>query len=155
VAVSKQFRALGRITAFFAVAWAAVGAVLGALAGPSVTGDSAVAAAMSFALMYGTVGAIAGATTALLTARVETGRQLSEIPTWRLATWGVVGGLAPAVLFAALGFVVGGAPLRELVPLLGLGVVSGGVGGLISGSASAAAKRARLSASNGPRLPAT
>ena len=155
MAFSKQFRALGRITAFFAGVWAAVGAVLGAVAGPSVTGESALAAAMGFALMYGTVGAIAGATTAVLTARAETGRQLGHIPTWRLATWGVVGGLAPAVLFAALGFVVGGAPVSELLPLLGLGVVSGGVGGLIAGSASAAAKRARLSESNEPRLPAT
>ncbi len=153
--MSKQFRALGRITAFFALVWAAVGAVLGALAGPSVTGESAIAAAMGFAFMYGTVGAIAGATTAFLTARAESGRQLGQIPTWRLATWGVVGGLAPAVLFAALGFLVGGTPLRELVPLLGLGVVSGGVGGLISGSASAAAKTARLSESKEPRLPAT
>ena len=155
MALSKQFRALGRITGFFAGVWAIVGAVLGAIAGPSVTGESAVAAAMGFALMYGTVGAMAGATTALLTARAETGRSLGQIPTWRLAAWGVVGGLAPAVLFAALGFVVGGAPVSELVPLLGLGVVSGGVGGLISGSAAAAAKRARLSASSGPRFPAT
>lgn len=155
MAFSKKFQALGRITGFFAVAWAAVGAVLGAVAGPSITGESAFAAAMSFALMYGTVGAIAGATTAFLIARAEIGRQLGQIPTWRLATWGVVGGMAPAALFAALGFVVGGAPVSELLPLLGVGVVSGGVGGLISGSAAVAAKRARLSESNGPRLPAT
>lgn len=155
MALSKQFRALGRITAFFALVWAAVGAVLGALAGPSVTGESVAAAAMGFAFMYGTVGAIAGATTGWITARAESGRQLGQIPTWRLATWGVVGGLAPAMLFAALGFVVGGAPLSELLPLLGLGVVSGGVGGLVSGSASVAAKRARLAKSNGPHLPAT
>ena len=113
------------------------------------------AAAMGFALMYGTVGAIAGATTAFLIARAETGRRLGQIPTWRLAAWGIVGGLAPAVLFAALGFVVGGASVSELLPLLGLGVVSGGAGGLISGSAAAAAKRPRLPENNEPRLPAT
>ena len=153
MAFSTKFRALARITGFFAAVWAAVGALLGAVAGPSITGESVLAAAMGFALMYGTVGAIAGATTAFLIARAETGRQLGEIPTWRLATWGAVGGVAPAALFAALGFVVGGAPVSELLPLLGLGVVSGGVGGLISGSAAAAAKRARLSQSNEPRLP--
>jgi hypothetical protein len=155
VALSKQFRALGRITALFAFVWATVGAVLGAVAGASVTGESAAAAMMGFAFMYGTVGAIAGATTSLLTARAETGREVGQVPTWRLATWGVVGGLAPAVLFAALGFVVGGAPLSELVPLLGMGVVSGAFGGLISGAASAAAKRARLSETSTPRLGAT
>ena len=153
MAFSKRFRALGRITGFFAGAWAVAGAVIGALAGPSVTGESALAAAIGFALMYGTVGAIAGATTALLVARAETGRQVDDIPTWRLAAWGVVGGMAPAVLFAALAFVVGGAPLSELQPLLGVGVFSGGVGGLISGAVSAAAKRARLSAGSGPSPP--
>jgi hypothetical protein len=155
MAFSTKFRALGRITAFFAGLWAAAGAVLGALAGPALTGESALAAAVGFALMYGTVGAIAGATTAFLIARAETGRQLGQIPTWRLAAWGIVGGMAPAMLFATLGFVVGGASVSELLPLLGLGVVSGGAGGLISGSASAAAKRARLSENNEPRLPAT
>ena len=53
------------------------------------------------------------------------------------------------------GVVVGGAAVSELLPLVGLGVVSGGVGGLISGSASAAAKRAGLPGSKPPRLPAT
>lgn len=156
MAFSKQFRALARITGFFAGVWAAVGAVLGALAGPSITGESILSGAVGFALMYGTVGAIAGATTALLTARAETGRPLSHIPTWRLAVWGVVGGLAPAVLFGALAFFIGGAPVSELLPLLGVGLVSGGVGGVISGSASAAAKRARLTESNTPpRVAAT
>jgi hypothetical protein len=150
VAFSKQFRALGRITGFFASVWAAVGAVLGALAGPSITGDTALSAAVAFALMYGTVGAIAGASTALLTARAETGRPLSRIPTWRLAVWGVVGGMAPAMLFGTLAFFIGGASVRELVPLLGLGLMSGAAGGLLSGSASVAAKKARLPGSDEP-----
>lgn len=156
MALSKQFRALARITGFFAGVWAAVGAVLGALVGPTITGDSVLAGAISFAVMYGTVGAIAGATTALLTARAESGRHLSHIPIWRLAAWGVVGGMAPAGLFGALAFFIGGASLSQLLPLLGLGLVTGGVGGLISGSASAAAKRARLTESNKPpRVAAT
>ena len=156
MAFSKQFLALARITAFFAGVWATVGAVLGALAGPSITGESALSSALGSALMYGTMGAIAGASTALLTARAETGRQVSHIPTWRLTIWGVVGGMAPAVLFGTLGFFIGGLPVRELLPLLGLGLVSGGVGGLISGSAVAAAKKARLTESNPPpRVSAT
>ena len=153
---SRQFRALVRITGFFAGVWATVGAVVGALTGPSITGESVFSAAIGFALMYGTVGAIAGAATALLTARAETGRQLGQIPTWRLAAWGVVGGMAPAVLFGTLAFFIGGASVGELLPRVGLGVVSGGVGGLVTGSASAAAKRARFPESDqAPRLPAT
>ena len=147
---SKQFRALGRITGLFAGVWAAVGAVLGALGGASLPGESLFSAVLGSALMYGTVGAIAGATTALLTSRVERGRQLGAIPTWRLTAWGVVGGMAPAVLFGALALVIGDAPIREVVPLLGLGLGSGAVGGMVSGSASAAAKRARLTGRDEP-----
>jgi hypothetical protein len=137
VPFSKQFRALGRITALFAGVWAAGGALLGVIAGPSMTGDPAFIAAAGFAVMYGMVGAIAGATTALLIARAEAGHQVGDIPKRRLTMWGVAGGIAPAALFAALGFVVGGASASQLLPLVGLGVLSGGLGGFVSGAAAA------------------
>jgi hypothetical protein len=155
MAFSKPFKALLRIAGFFAGTWAVVGAAIGALVGSTATGDTALAAAMRFALMYATAGGIAGTTTAWLAARAETGRQLHDIPTWRLAAWGVLGGAAPAAIFGFLALVAG-APVSGVLPLLGLGVVGGGVGGLIAGSASAAAKRVRPSDPDTvPRLPAT
>ncbi len=153
--LSTQFRALLKITGFFAGVWAAIGALLGALIGPALTGDTAVSSAATFALLYGTTGAITGATTAFLTARAEAGRHLGAIPTWRLAAWGVLGGIAPPVLFAMLGLIAG-APMSAVLPLWGQAVVGGALGGLVAGSASAAAKRAHLGEpARTPRLPAT
>jgi hypothetical protein len=143
MAFSRQFRALLTIAGFFAGTWAVAGAAIGAVVGSDATGETALAAAVRFALMYATAGGIAGVTTAWLTARAETGRDLSDIPTWRLAGWGVLGGMAPAAMFGLLGLVAG-APASAVLPLLGLGVVGGGVSGLVAGSASAAAKRVRL-----------
>ncbi len=155
MAFSRQFRALLRIAGFFAGTWAAVGAAIGALVGSAATGETVLAAAIRFALMYATAGGIAGTTTAWLAARAETGRQLLDIPTWRLAAWGVLGGVAPAAIFGFLGLIAG-APVSGVLPLLGLGVIGGGVSGLIAGSASAAAKRVRPSEPDPtPRLPAT
>jgi hypothetical protein len=133
--MSKQFRALGRITALFGAVWAVAGAVLGVIAGPSMTGDATLTAAATFAVMYGLVGAIAGATTAFLIACAEVGRQVADISKQRLTMWGVAGGIAPAALFAALAFSVGGASGSQLLPLVGLGVLSGGLGGFVSGAA--------------------
>jgi len=155
VAFSKQFTALLRIAVFFAGAWAVVGAVIGALIGAAATGETALAAASRFALMYAMAGGIAGMTTAWLAARAERGRHLRDIPTWRLAGWGVLGGMAPAATFGVLALIAG-APVSGVLALLGLGVIGGGVSGLIAGSASAAAKRVRSSDSDtAPRLPAT
>src|SRR5678810_235416 len=53
VSFSKQFRALGRITVLFAGVWATAGAVLGAIAGPSMTEDATLIAAAKFAVMCG------------------------------------------------------------------------------------------------------
>lgn len=139
---SRQFKALLRIASVFAGTWAAVGVAIGALAGSAATGESAMVSALRFALMYATAGGIAGATTAGLVASTESGRQLHDIPTWRMAGWGVMGGVAPAAIFALLGLVAG-TPLSGVLPLLGLGVVGGGVSGMIAGSASAAAKAVR------------
>ena len=152
---SRQFKALLRIAGFFAGIWAVVGAAIGAFVGSTATGETALAAAIRFALMYATAGGIAGTTAAWLAARVERGRQLREIPTWRLAAWGVLGGAAPAAMFGFLALIAG-APVSGVLPLIGLGVLGGGVSGLIAGTASAAAKRVPSSdPDTTPRLPAT
>jgi hypothetical protein len=155
MAFSRQFQALLKIAGFFAGTWGLVGAVVGLFIGSSATGDPVAAAAARFALMYATAGGIAGTTAAWLVARAETGRRLRDIPTWRLALWGVLGGVAPAAIFATLGLVAG-APMGSVVALLGLGVVGGGVSGLVAGSASAIARRVRApDAAPEPRLPAS
>jgi hypothetical protein len=140
---SRQFKALAKISAFFATTWATVGAVIGAIWGPSAIGGTVVAAAANFAMMYGLVGGIAGATTALLVARVESGRNIGDVPTWRVATWGVFGGSAPAVLFGVLGLLAG-APIAAVLPLVGLSVLSGTLGGAVAAASSTAAKAVQL-----------
>ena len=155
MALSRQFRALTRIAGVFASVWGVVGGLVGVVLGPGITGDTALSSAMTFALMYGTAGAISGVVTALLVARTESGRRIGDMRTWRVAASGVVGGLAPAMLFGGLGVIVGGASLSEVLPLLGLGVVGGLVSGTISGSASAAAKAALDRGEPLPQVPAT
>lgn len=151
---TRQFKALLRIAGFFAASWAVVGAAIGAFVGSDLTGETAVVSAIRFAVMYATAGGIAGTTTAWLAARAERGRQLRDIPTWRLAGWGLLGGVAPAAMFGFLALIAG-APVSGVLPLIGLGVVGGGVSGLIAGSASAAAKKVAPSDNDtAPRLPA-
>jgi hypothetical protein len=107
-------------------------------------------------IIYGCVGGITGAVTALLIGRAEFGRRIDELPTWRMAAWGFLGGIGPAVFFGSTGAIFFGASASEVLGLLGAGLVTGGVGGAISGSASAAAKRAALSErETHPELPAT
>jgi len=142
--LSPQFKALGRVSGFFAAIWAAAGALVGAILGPSVLATSALEGLASFALMYGTAGGIAGAATALLVARAESGKDVTTLGPGRIAAWGMLGGSAPAGLFGALGLLAG-APVTAVAPLLGLGLVGGAVGGLVTGSAVAVAKSARLS----------
>jgi len=139
MAFSRQFTASVKIGGFFAVAWAGAGTAIGAFAGAGAGGGTVGFAVLRFALMYGLAGGIAGVTTAVLAARVERGRRLKDIPTWRLAVWGVVGGAAPAAMFGFLALVAG-APIGGVVPLVGLGVLGGAVSGAIAGSAAAAAK---------------
>jgi hypothetical protein len=140
MAFSRQFKALGRIASFFAAAFGAVGVVAGV-----ITGGFVPSTLMTFAVAYGALGGMSGALTGLLMARSESGRRIEDVETSRIALWGVVGGTAPAALFALLGFIFGGSA-TALIPLIGLGVVGGALGGAISGSASAAAKRGALKA---------
>ena len=93
--------------------------------------------------------------TALILARAEAGRKAHQLSTRRVATWGMVGGVAPTTLFGLLALVFG-APADSYLPLMGVGIISGGIGAAVAASASAAAKRASLNAAAAQlRLPAT
>ncbi len=86
--------------------------------------------------MFGLVGGISGIATALLIARVEAGRSIEQIRTWRVALAGFIGGMAPITVIALLGL-LDGVSAGAVQILVGLGVASGGVGATIA----AAAKR--------------
>ena len=152
---SPQFRALAKLTTLFAGAWAVVGGVLGAVRGAALTGQSVASATLNFAVMYAVVGAIAGIVTSLVVARAERGRSVRDLSAGRFAVWGVLGGLAPPALLGALGLLAG-APLIAVLPLAGLGVVGGAIGGVASASAVTAVKRNALREPDSPpELPAT
>lgn len=137
--VSRQYKALRKIVGFFGAVWGALGVVVG---GASVGWAPRTLA--SFGITYAIAGGITGIVTALILARAESGKSVEDIPVWRVTLWGMLGGLAPAVLFGGLGLVFG-APSGAMAPLLSLGVVGGGLGGVITGSASALAKRGAIS----------
>lgn len=143
MAISRQFKALMKISGFFAGAWAVAGAAIGAFVGTGAVGGTIGSAVLRFALMYGLAGGIAGVTTAVLAARVERGRRVNDIPVWRLTAWGVLGGATPAAIFGFLALIAD-APISGVVPLLGLGAIGGAVSGLIAGSAAAATKTRSL-----------
>ncbi len=147
MAFSRQFKALGRIAGFFAVAWGAMGTLLSVL-----DGRPFVPSLLTFGVMFGAVGGISGITTGLLIAKAESGRRISEVPTWRVTLWGFLGAFAPAALVT-----LGPPVLGTAVPLLVLGLISGGIGGALLGStAAAAAKRVELrEPDERPRFPTT
>lgn len=146
---STQFRALAKFATLFAGVWALVGGALGAVRGAALTGQSVGAATLNFAVMYAVVGAVAGIVTALVVARAEKNRSVHELSAGRVAAWGVLGGSAPAALMGTLGLLAG-APLTAVLPLAGLGVIGGAIGGFGSASAVTAAKRAALRAPDPP-----
>ncbi len=153
--LSRQFKALARITLLFSGAWAGIAGVLAGLRYATDQDGSLVARVATAMTMYGAVGAMSGLVTALILARAEAGRQVEHLPTSRVAIWGMIGGTAPAVLFALLGLVFG-APADSYLPLMGVGIVSGGLGAVVAAAGSAAAKRGSLNAAGAkPRLPAT
>ena len=155
MAFSRQFRALAKVSAFFTGVWGAIGIAVGAFRGQAIGDGTLLSSILTYGLGYGAVGGISGVVTGLLLARAESGRRIEEVATWRIAGWGVIGGLAPAALFGLLALVFG-ATASQLLPLLGLGIVGGGVGGVISASASATAKRAALAEPEAPpELPAS
>ncbi len=140
--LSRQFRALGKIGAFFAGAWGVVGTAVSALAGGGL-----VPSLLSYGIMFGAAGGISGIATALLFARGEAGRSIEEISSWRASLWGFLGGFVPAAILAAIVVAEGAADM--LVPLLVLGTISGGVGGTVSGIAAMSAKRVEGSVPRG------
>jgi hypothetical protein len=146
MAFSRQFKALAKIGGFFAAAWGAVGTIVSMVAGGPL-----LPSLMTFGVMFGAAGGISGIVTALLVARGEADRAVREVPTWRAALWGILGGVAPAAGLAAI--VAASSAPHAVVPLLVLGAVSGLVGGAITGGAVASAKRAeRLEGAEQPRL---
>ena len=75
---SRQFRALGRFAAFFAGAWGLIGVAIGALTWIGSRDGGLLARLANYLVMYGAIGAISGAVTALVVARAEAGRRAEE-----------------------------------------------------------------------------
>jgi len=138
VALSRQFKALGKITAFFAGVWGAVGVVTAAL-----TAGVASSTLLAFSVAFASAGAISGLATALLVARGERGRRFEEIPAWRSTLWGVLGGGAPAAVFGILALLFAGNP-SAIVSLMGLAAFGGVIGGTITTSAHVAGRQGEL-----------
>lgn len=150
MAFSRQFRALWKITGVFAAVWAAVGGIIGAIRGPDIIGGPIIGAAITLAVPYGLFGGMAGAMTVLLAARSGSGKDIRQVPAWRVGVWGAIGGIAPPLLLSGIGLVFFGASVSAVLALLPLAVVGAGVGGVISLAASAAAKAERLSPGEPP-----
>jgi hypothetical protein len=145
---SRQFRALLKLAGLWAIPWTALGigvAIVRWVAGPdlSSTGNSLGGWILNHALAYGALGLISGLYLGLLLARIERGRRVEAITTRRIALWSAIGGAAPPVLFAALGFMFGASSI-VLLPLLGLGVLSAVGSSVLATSAHAAATRGLL-----------
>ncbi len=154
MALSRQFKALGRIGGLFAGAWGAIATFVGMFGGGTIHPSWFLLSLLTWGIMFGAVGGISGISTALLIARAESGRELGELPVWRVTSWGFLGGFIPGALFALLALTLGWTDV--LVPLLWVSLFSGGVGSAISGSAAAAAKRVGPGdREDQPKLPAT
>ena len=154
---SRQFRALLNFAGWWAVPWGLAGAALAVArwlaSGAPYPGASLGVWVLSHVLGYGALGLISGLDVGLLLARQEGGRRVEDLSTRRVALWGAIGGAGPAVLFAALGVIVGAPPIVYL-PLLGLGLVSAAVsGGLATAAVAAAKSRALPPDRESPRLP--
>ena len=149
MAFSRQFKALIRIGTLFAGAWGVLGTVLSML-----TGGPFVSSLLTYGAMFGVVGGMSGIGTALLVAKGESGKEVGEVPVWRVTSWGFLGGFIPGALFSVFALAVGASDV--VLPLLAVGVFSGGVGSALSGTAAVAAKRVGSGdAEEQPKLPAT
>jgi hypothetical protein len=148
--LSRQFRALARFAGLWAIPWAAAGALLAVVRWIASSPGFALGEAMALhTTAFGALGLISGLDVGLILARAERGRQVDELAPRRVALWGLLGGAAPAVLFAALGWAFG-APAAVWVPLAGLGVLSAVISAGLATSALAAAKRGNLPPSAKP-----
>lgn len=109
---------------------------------------------LTFGVMFGALGGISGISTSLFIAKGESGREVGEVPLWRVTLWGFLGGFTPGAAFTLLALTLGATDVLGL--LLAVSLFSGGIGSAISGSAGAAAKRVGSGVDGAqPRLPAT
>ena len=153
LAFSRQFKAIGKIGGFFAGVWGAIATFVGMFGGGAFHPSYLLPSFLTFGVIFGAVGGISGICTALLIARGESGRELSEVPTWRVTFWGFLGGFTPGAIFTLLALTLRATDVLGL--LLAVSLFSGGVGSAISGSAAAAAKRVGSGARDAqPKLPA-
>ena len=154
MALSRQFKAMGRISGLFAGAWGAVATFVGMLGGGAFHPSLFLPSLLSFGVMFGAVGGMSGISTALLIARAESGRELGDVPIWRVTVWGFLGGFTPGGMSALLALTLGATDVLALLIVASL--ISGGMGSAISGSAAAAAKQVASGATEAhPKLPAT
>lgn len=136
---SQRFKALARIGALFASVWGGIATLVGTLGGGAFHPSFLLPSLLTFGVMFGAVGGISGIATALLIARGESGRDLSQVPAWRVALWGFLGGITPGAVFSLVAAALGATDVLAL--LVTVTALSGGLGSAISGSAAAAAKR--------------
>lgn len=142
MALSRRFRALGKVGTAFALGWGLVGTAISFLSGGAL-----VPSLLGYGIMFGAAGGISGIVTGLLVARGESGKAVEAISSWRASLWGLLGGLIPAAVLASIG-VIEGAP-DVVLPLIILGSISGGVGATVTGLAAASAKRVEAPAAVG------
>ncbi len=158
MAFSRQFRALIKLSALWAIPWTVLGVAGGLLrwfTSPELASITSLGGwLVGHALAYGALGWISGLYLGLLFARVGRGGRVDGLSPLRVAFLGALGGAAPPVLFAALGMLFG-APTVALLPLLGLGALSAVGSVMLASSTQAAATRAALAGSSTTgRLPA-
>lgn len=135
---TRRFRALGRVSAFFGVAWGMLGTALEVLLGGPLLGSL-----LHFGVMFGAVGTLSGILTGLVLARGEAGHTVADLPTWRSVAWGFLCGFAPAVVMLGIIAALGPTP-GVAVPLLSVGSVSGGATAAVAAWISRDAKRTEL-----------
>jgi len=127
MALSRKFKALGRIGALFAAAWGGIATLVSVFSGGPL-----LPSLLTFGVMFGAIGGISGLTTGLLIARAESGWLVEDVSIWRVSLWGFLGGFSPAGLFGILATAFG-ASASTTVPLLILGGISGAFDSAISG----------------------
>ena len=155
--VSRQFKALWKFAVMWAVPWTLVGVLVAALTYAAYV--KALTPPFAFplsiylaahALAYGAVGLFSGLCTGLVLAYRENRNALGMPSIKRAATWGVLGGVLPFALVAAVVWFI--EPLApNLFLTLGFGAVNAGASGIIAASAVGAAHRGRLSPPSDPQ----
>jgi hypothetical protein len=156
VILSRQFRALARFAVLWAIPWAGAGALLALVRWIAASSDFPLGEALALhTTAFGALGLISGLDVGLILARAERGRQVDQLVPRRIALWGLLGGAAPAALFAVLGWTFG-APASVWAPLAGLGVISAVISAGLATSVVTAAKRGNFSPPASPAsFPAT